>query len=412
VLETLRKTEVIGANGARSRLLDHVDIITGVSGGSFTALAYGLYGDQLFDDYEQRFLKRDVQGMLLSGVLSPDNWSALWSESWGRSEMAAAIYDELLFNGATFRDLAKRGGPLIVASATDISTGSRLSFVQSDFDLICSDLGSVPLSRAAAASSAVPLVLSPVTLNNYGGTCGLKPPSWVRALSDPDSRRPAGRPMQRYREMQAFQDGANRPYLHMVDGGLSDNLGVRSVLEMLEELESARARGRPTRLDKVKRLVVFVVNSLSIPKTDWDRKERPPNDVLILLKATGVPIDRYSYEAVELLKDITLRWKTLREIRRDGMLAVGASGPLKDRLDVPDIEIYAIDVSFQGLEDRAEFDYLNDLPTSFVLPPEAVDRLRKAAEELVLESPEFVRLLHDIGAHMPAPPAKAAAGTD
>jgi NTE family protein len=398
VLEALRDTEVIGAAGKRVRLLDEVDIITGVSGGSFTALAYGLYGDQLFDDYETRFLKRDVQGMLLAGVLSPSNWSALWSEGWGRSEMAAAIYDDILFKGATFRDLDKGNGPLIVASATDISTGSRLAFIQSDFDLICSDLDSVPLSRAAAASSAVPLVLSPVTLNNYGGTCGLQAPGWVRRLLDPTvGKQPAGRPMQRYREMQAFQDGANRPYLHMVDGGLSDNLGVRSVLEMLEELEAARAGGRRTRLDRVKRLILFVVNSLSIPRTDWDRSERPPNDVLILLKATGVPIDRYSYEAVELLKDITARWKTLREIRA-GAGTVGASGALKDTLDAPDIEIYAIDVSFQGLKVKAEFDYLNDLPTSFVLPPEAVDRLRQAARTLVAESPEFARLLRDIGA--------------
>ena len=53
VLEFLRKTEVVGPKGNKVRLLDSVNIITGVSGGSFTALAYGLYGDKLFDDYEQ-----------------------------------------------------------------------------------------------------------------------------------------------------------------------------------------------------------------------------------------------------------------------------------------------------------------------------------------------------------------------
>jgi len=62
VLETLRNTEVLDAKGNRLRLLDYVDIITGVSGGSFTALAYGLYAERLFDDYEQRFLKRNVEG--------------------------------------------------------------------------------------------------------------------------------------------------------------------------------------------------------------------------------------------------------------------------------------------------------------------------------------------------------------
>ena len=43
VLEFLRRTEIVGPKGSRIRLLDEVDVITGVSGGSFTALAYGLY---------------------------------------------------------------------------------------------------------------------------------------------------------------------------------------------------------------------------------------------------------------------------------------------------------------------------------------------------------------------------------
>ena len=58
--------------------------------------------------------------------------------------------------------VVRSGLKQIVATATDISTGSRLGFTQSDFDLLCSDVDTVPLSRAAAASSAVPLVLSPV----------------------------------------------------------------------------------------------------------------------------------------------------------------------------------------------------------------------------------------------------------
>jgi NTE family protein len=71
VLEFLRRTEVVGPQGQRVRLLDQVDVITGVSGGSFTALAYGLYGDRLFSEYEQRFLKRDVQGEIIARTFSP-----------------------------------------------------------------------------------------------------------------------------------------------------------------------------------------------------------------------------------------------------------------------------------------------------------------------------------------------------
>src|SRR5262249_50472869 len=89
VLETLRRIEITASSGERYRLLDEVDLITGVSGGSFTALAYGLYGDKIFDDYEQQFLKRNVQSAIVKRVLNPLNWGALWSKGWGRSELAA-----------------------------------------------------------------------------------------------------------------------------------------------------------------------------------------------------------------------------------------------------------------------------------------------------------------------------------
>jgi len=71
VLETLRGMEIVTKTGRKTRLLDEVDVITGVSGGSFTALAYGLYADQLFGEYESRFLKRDVQGELTRRILNP-----------------------------------------------------------------------------------------------------------------------------------------------------------------------------------------------------------------------------------------------------------------------------------------------------------------------------------------------------
>jgi NTE family protein len=63
VLEELRRTEIV-VGGTPRRMIDDVDTITGVSGGNFTALAYALYGERLFAEYEQRFLKRDAEGAL------------------------------------------------------------------------------------------------------------------------------------------------------------------------------------------------------------------------------------------------------------------------------------------------------------------------------------------------------------
>ena len=152
VLEALRRIKIVTNSGRNIRLLDEVDVITGVSGGSFTALAYGLYGEKLFDDYEARFLKRNVQGELMARLLDPLNWGALSSTGWGRSELAAQLYDEILFNRATFADLYRAGGPMIAVSATDLATGSRVVFVPQKSDVMCADLGQFRLSRAAAAS--------------------------------------------------------------------------------------------------------------------------------------------------------------------------------------------------------------------------------------------------------------------
>jgi NTE family protein len=408
VLEFLRRTEVTGPKGNQSTLLDHVDVITGVSGGSFTALAYGLYGDRLFSEYEQRFLKRDVQGEIIARTLSPANWGKLSSTGWGRSELAAQLYDEILFNGATFGDLNRGKGPMILASATDLSSGARLVFNQGTFDILCSDLSAVPLSRAAAASSAVPVVLSPVTLNNYGGTCGMSVPGWVKMFTDTaNPPRPAARAIRTLRSMEAYGDGVRRPYLHLVDGGVSDNVGMRGVLDALEVLEALREAGVPTPLDQVRRVVVFIVNSLSSPPTNWDESESPPGTVDILLKSAGVPIDRYSYEAVELLRDTAARWRTLGRIRNSAAMAANKDPAVAAALRVPDAEIYAIDVSFPELKDKAEFDYLNQQPTTFVLTAEAVDRLRAAAGTIILASPEFQRLIRDVGARIVGAPPPA-----
>ena len=134
--------------------------------------------------------------------------------------------------------------------------------------------------------------------------------------------------------------------------------GVLDALEMLEALHDAGVRRHST---GSRRIVVFVVNSLSSPPTHWDKSESPPGTVDILLKAAGMPIDHYSFEAVELLKDTAARWQTLRAscATRPGCRPT-RTRRICDAMRVPNAEIYAIDVSFAALKDKAERDYLND----------------------------------------------------
>jgi NTE family protein len=396
VLEELRRTEVI-VSGHHRRLIDEVDVITGVSGGSFTALSYALYGDRLFSEYEERFLKRNVQGTLTWRTLNPFNWWKFIGGSAGRSELAAEYYDEILFEDATFGDLLDRQGPVAIATGTDLSTGSRLAFFQNDFDLLCSDLNTVRLSRAAATSSAVPIVLSPVTFNNYGGNCGYQYPAWVDSVANPESRvRPAGRAYQRYREMQAFQNSKDRPYIHLVDGGVADNIGVRGVLEAFEELAASAAFRGEVGFGLIQRIVLLVVNARSSPRTDWDRRESPPGTVGQLLQASGVPIERYSFETVETMKDRAEIWKWRRDLLvAQARLAGASQAEAEER--VPNFSLHVLDVSFDGISDPKERALFMNLPTSFVLPAKDIDRLREVAGRLLRQSTEYETIVHELG---------------
>ena len=402
-LETLRDMEVTTKSGRHLRALDTVDVITGISGGSFTALAFGLYGDKLFDIYEASFLKRNVQGELVQRALNPFNWPSLASSGWGRSELAANMYDEILFKGATFNDL-KRDGPRILISATDLAEGTRLVFNSENFDVLCTNLSSLRLARAAAASSAVPVVLSSITIDNYGGTCGYQLPSWAKLfLDNANPPRPAARTVKRLQELQSFANRENRPYLHLVDGGVSDNIGMRGVLDVLSTFEALHAAGLKTPYDHVRNIFIFIVNSLATPPNDWNLHENPPGLFDVLIKATGTPIDRYSYDTVETLRDIQARWALLREVRD----AIKPYPPLGEQLEfimrAPEINIRVVEVSFGALPDKAERDYLNTLPTSFVLDDEAVDRLRIAAKTAILASPEVKRLIDNGLLHVVGP---------
>jgi NTE family protein len=136
VLEQLRRTEVQW-EGRRRRLIDEVDLVSAVSGGSVTAAYWALKGERMFDDFEARFLHRDVQQALAAKLLNPRHWGRTLNPSFGRSDLVAEHFDSLLFEGATFATLQSRPGPFVILSATDMAAGTRFEFIQDQFDLMC-----------------------------------------------------------------------------------------------------------------------------------------------------------------------------------------------------------------------------------------------------------------------------------
>lgn len=168
VLQELRDTTIQDPQQPAERLLDEVDLISSVSGGSFTAAYYGLYGDDIFRDYEKDFLRKSVQSSLINNLLSPRYWYHAMFSGINRTDMAVDYYNRTIFRDATFADIPLNKRPFIEINATDLSTGAHFSFAQGYFDVLCTDLSQFPVARAVTASSGVPMAFPPVTLKNHG----------------------------------------------------------------------------------------------------------------------------------------------------------------------------------------------------------------------------------------------------
>lgn len=390
VLEALRDTKV-SIRDRQRRLLDEVTWISGVSGGSFTAAYYGLFGDRIFEDFESKFLKKDIQGALVQGTLfNPLNWAKFCSPYYSRSDFAADYYNKNVFEGKTFSDMLARKGPMILINATDMVHGTRFGFNQDVFDAICSDLSTFPVARACAASSAVPILLSPITLENHAGECGYKlPASLVEAMKPP--RDVTSRRLDLANNMLPFLDSKKKPYIHLVDGGVADNLGLRAALERVTLMGDIWTTLKWAHYTNVHKIAFVVVNAETEINDRWDRYPKTPPFGAMIESYSSIAIERYNMETVELLSESFPRW--VDQIRKGRC----GSGKLSTEPgSCGDIEFYLIQVKFDALDDEAERHYFKRLPTSFVLKPEEVDRLRGAARRVLTKSKEFQRLIKDL----------------
>ncbi len=389
VLEELRRAEIV-LEGRKRRLLDEVDGISSVSGGSFTAGYYGLFGKRIFEDFESTFLKKNIQRVLvLKALLNVTNWVRLFSPAFARSDLAAEYYDKRIFEGGTFGDLAARKGPFILINATDMTHGTRIAFTQEVFDVICSNLSLFPVARAAAASSAVPMALTPITLRNYAGTCGLKTSEEFEKM--PEGRDISVRQFYLFNDFTPFLDSKKKAYIHLVDGGVGDNLGLKALLDRVIARGSVWGAIKGTPMEKVRKVVFIVVNAETEPDPKWDRTERVPTFGVMLASYSSIAVDRYNEETIALLKESVGPWADeIRDQRCNGEVVSASPGSCGD------IQFYVIEVKFDALKDETERMHFKRLPTALKLAPEEVDRSRDAARRILAESAEFQRLLNDL----------------
>jgi NTE family protein len=397
-LKGMRETMLPAASGPVS-LLSQVSGISGVSGGSFPAAYYGLYRDATFGKFEQEFLYDDTNAYIYGIYLLPWNWTWIADPTVGTNDFMARVYDRTMSHGATYKDLEPKGRPLVAVGATDVSYGAPFLFTQESFDLICANLESFPLARAVAASNGFPGLFSPVTLTSRSTDCGGRKPGWLTRMTPAEMNNPSSRLGRYALNAERYSNPQLTSYLHLADGGVSDNLALRAAGNMM--LTSATDIGRTPFLN-VRRILVISVDGEGAQDTSVARRKAVDGIFSLLGLVTGNQIDSYNFDTLIVLTE------QLQELRDAIVKARCAQGAVFEGTRCDDVQATLVHFSLADAPPGPQRDKLLAIPTGLTIARDDVDLLIAAGRDAVMNSAELQAFLADYPPQPVSPPVRGA----
>jgi NTE family protein len=234
----------------RYGLLQQVDVISSVSGGSFTAAYYVLSNDDpqkspptiegsprprwdpqvVFPKLQKNFIAKWVRNSLwIVHILR------YWWTNYDRTDVMAwviadTLYDTSWFKGRGFhfKDLNPQRPYLILNATnnTEHAVGTKVfGFTKECFSKLQSSIDYYPIAHAVMASAAFPAIFQSVTLKDYS-----QKEDW---------------------------------YIHLFDGGASDNLGITALQEILKVKTDAKSKK-----------IIIVIDAY---KANYGKDPRDPN---------------------------------------------------------------------------------------------------------------------------------------
>lgn len=406
-LDTLEQLRRHGDGTPGRSLAADIAAVSGVSGGSVTAAWLGVQdakygrvaGPAHLGALRTDFLDRDNMRALGMAAANPYTLARLALGGYTRSDAVRDLLERRLFGRQTFAVLERHEFPTVILNATDMNTGLRFSFTPQRFNDICADLAALPVATAVAASAAVPVLLSPVTLRDYAyPRCpGARPPApWLAAALKPD-------PVSRFLDPIAYEDalytaelrnhdGSARHgyYLHLLDGGLADNLGIGALIGLIASPHAPLPVLRAINEGKLRRIVIVSVRARARQPTGLDARAATPGIPAMIRSVVDIPLDAAS-DGMAARKQAFLA--ALRAAAATAPPGAGFAG----------LRIYDVNVDFGLLppRDRALMREVEAIPTSWSITRANRAAIARAARLLLAADPCFRRLLGDLGDAVP-----------
>jgi len=329
-------------------ILQQVDVISSASGGSVAAALYAVSCDDGQDcpaavnrDLRRTVWKEnDVYPLLQKNFI--DRWRincwrpvnvVRYFSYFDRTDVMAETFAETLYGGTRetensflFQDLNPRRPYLILNSTINVDSvdvPEIFTFTEENFSAIGSRLDLFPVAYGVTGSAAFPGAFHYLTLRDYKS-----------------------------------RDAAQ--YLHLMDGGVMDNLGLESLKRILKGDRYRNARV----------LVILADVRTLHPKSAGDPDPRKFRDYFVDFSNLS---DAYSLIMLEVQRTRVSDFGKFLADRQDGSML--------------------IHLNFQGLRGQHGDLYkaVNDVPTNFNICDEQAASLKKAAEILVDKAVEELR---------------------
>jgi hypothetical protein len=306
--------------------------------------------------------------------------------NWDRSDLLADSFTRVLFSRdgrpLTFGDL-RPDRPRLLINATDLQSGRRFIFCNESFNDLNADLSKYPIANAVAASAAVPVLMHQVTLRDYSTKF--------------------------------------KQYRHLVDGGVTDNLGVQTLIETYTaQVESAKARGEPEPYPRGAVLIVLDA------RTQFDARLSDKGDVSFL-ESLSAGAGLTSTSLLNRISSATLAEIIVRHVADDtsakrlreeidefnagGYLSL--SGRNGHPVRVVHVALSRVDelkaLPFQSFRER-----VNSIATYFNISDTETFNLYQAADLLVRErfEPQFTAIVDELTSPAKAPAPGPAGETE
>jgi NTE family protein len=374
-------------------LLDRVDFVTGVSGGSVLAAYYGLKKRKALADFKQRFLLRNAEENLQMNL----NLLSIAKGLQGGINDPTAFpkwLDDNLFDHATYKSLLRQHRPYIWINASDIYNRTPFVFGRVIFGALCSDLSTYPVSLAVAASAAVPVLFAPVVIEGYPERCSQPLPPWVgRVLTDPEAA-----PLVKLfaKAMERYRSGEVR-YVKLLDGGMVDNYGLAGFTIARQASYTPYGPLEPEEAVKLRRLLFLVADAGREPSGKWSQTVEGPSGAALITAASDTATESGAVGSYSAFKDSMSDWQdslidwrcklTAAERRRYGV---------PPAWNCRDVKIFVSRVAFDQLDPQRAA-ALNAVETSFHLRPDQVDLLINAGHDALNANSMFRSFLDSLG---------------